>query len=196
MSTPQPVGRPMSVEAQLGDLATLAVDVVVNAANPYLAGGGGLDGALHRAAGPELLAACQALPAVEGVRCPTGESRLTEGFRLPAKWVVHAVGPIFSRSQDPEGELASAVRSAFALAEQVGARTIGLPALSCGCYGFPPRLAAPIAVAVAFERPWNLHRAVFVLTERGLLSVWDRAIRAAEGQRARQVSGDSAQSAR
>ena len=185
MSEHPPVERRMSVEAQLGDLTTFAADVVVNAANPYLAGGGGLDGVIHRAAGPELHAACQSLPAVGGLRCPTGESRLTEGYALPAKWIIHSVGPIYSRSPDPEGELAAAYRSAFVLAEQIGARTIGFPALSCGCYGFPPRKAAAIAVGVAFERPWNLDRAVFVFTEGGLLNEWARAIRAVRGQPAR-----------
>jgi O-acetyl-ADP-ribose deacetylase (regulator of RNase III) len=181
-----PVGeRRMSVEAQIGDLTTLVADAVVTAANPYLAGGGGLDGVIHRAAGPDLLAACQSLPAVGGVRCPTGESRPTEGFRLPAKWIIHTVGPIFSKSPDPEGELAAAYRSAFVLAEEMGVRTIGFPALSCGCYGFPPRLAAPIAVGVAFERPWKLDRAIFVFTERGILSLWDRAIRSMGEQHSR-----------
>ncbi|MBN8280670.1 MAG: macro domain-containing protein, partial [Gammaproteobacteria bacterium] len=112
------------------------------------AGGGGVDGAIHRAAGPELLAACRALPLVSpGVRCPTGEARITPGFRLPARHVIHTVGPVWQGGDAGEHQLlASAYRSSLRLAGEHGLASIAFPAISCGVYGFPLALAAGIAV--------------------------------------------------
>lgn len=169
----------MLVDSVIGDLTVLAFDVAVNAANPMLAGGGGLDGAMHAAAGPELLRACMSLPLIRGVRCPTGEARLTPGFRLPSKWVAHAVGPVYASSPRPEEELAAAYRSALEVSEGCGASTVGLPAISCGIYGFPPELAAKISVKVCRERSWKVERAVFVLFDAPMERLWSRAIRAA-----------------
>ena len=130
------------------DITTLAVDVVVNAANEMMLGGGGVDGAIHRAAGPELLHACREVPEVRpGVRCPTGEARLTPAFRMQARWVVHTVGPIWGGGDVGEPELlASCYRSSLALAAEHGARSIAFPAISCGVYGYPLDAAAAIAV--------------------------------------------------
>ncbi|WP_027135518.1 O-acetyl-ADP-ribose deacetylase [Geminicoccus roseus] len=127
------------------DITTLEVDAVVNAANAQLAPGGGVCGAIHRAAGPELAAACAALGP-----CPAGGVRSTPGFRLPARFVLHAVGPVWQGGAEREDELlAACYRGAIELAEELGCRSIAFPAISTGIYGFPPERAAPIAVAAA-----------------------------------------------
>lgn len=131
------------IEVCEGDITQLAVDAVVNAANDRLAGGGGVDGAIHRAAGAaDLQAACRALG-----RCPTGQVRLTAGFRLPARAILHAVGPVWRGGGHGEDELlASCYRNAMALAAAEGFESLAFPAISCGVYGFPPERAVPIAV--------------------------------------------------
>jgi O-acetyl-ADP-ribose deacetylase (regulator of RNase III) len=120
----------------------------VNAANERMLGGGGVDGAIHRAAGPELLAACRKVPEVRpGVRCPTGEARLTPGFRLAARHVIHTVGPVWRGGSRGEPELlANCYRNSMALARDAGLRSIAFPAISCGIYGYPIDAAATIAV--------------------------------------------------
>ena len=123
----------VSIEARLVDITTLAVDAIVNAANEQLAPGGGVCGAIHRAAGPDLARACAQLQP-----CPTGQARLTPGFRLPSKFVIHAVGPGWGfGGQDKLDLLASAYRSALLVADDLGARTICSPAISAGTFGFP-----------------------------------------------------------
>jgi O-acetyl-ADP-ribose deacetylase (regulator of RNase III) len=132
----------------VADITTLRVDALVNAANQTLLGGGGVDGAIHRAAGPGLLEECRALGA-----CPTGEARLTGGHRLAARWVIHAVGPVWSGGGRGEDELlASCYRSSLELAREVGARTLAFPAISTGAYRFPKPRAARIALATT--RAW------------------------------------------
>ena len=136
------------VNAIQADITTLEVDAIVNAANERMLGGGGVDGAIHRAAGPELLEACRQVPEVRpGVRCPTGEARITPGFRLPAKHVIHTVGPVWRGGSAGEPELLeSCYRSSLELAVAHGAHSIAFPAISCGVYGYPIRQAAAMAV--------------------------------------------------
>ena len=138
----------MAIHAELGDITRLRVDAIVNAANERMLGGGGVDGAIHRAAGPQLIDACRAIPEVRpGVRCPTGEARITPGFLLPAKWVIHTVGPIWRGGGTGEDDLlASCYRRSLTLAVQHGVTSIAFPAISCGVFGFPAERAAGVAV--------------------------------------------------
>ncbi|MCA9240741.1 MAG: O-acetyl-ADP-ribose deacetylase [Planctomycetales bacterium] len=139
----------MTIEIIEGDITRLAVDAIVNAANSRLLGGGGVDGAIHRAAGPELLEACRAVPEVRpGVRCPTGEARLTPGFGLPARCVIHTVGPVWRGGNSREPELLRACyTNSLRLASENGLATIAFPAISCGVYGYPLDKAARVAHA-------------------------------------------------
>lgn len=131
-----------------GDITTLAVDAIVNAANCVMLGGGGVDGAIHCAAGEELYEACLKVPEVRpGVRCPTGEARITPGFKLPARHVIHTVGPVYrdGRQGEPE-KLAACYRNSLALAAENGCKTVAFPSISTGVYGYPINDAAQIAV--------------------------------------------------
>jgi O-acetyl-ADP-ribose deacetylase len=136
------------VEVISGDITKLEVDAIVNAANEEMLGGGGVDGAIHRAAGPELLAACCQIPLCQpGVRCPTGQARITSGFRLPSRYVIHTVGPIWrGGNQGEPALLASCYRESLLIARSHGLESIAFPAISCGIYSYPPEAAAAIAV--------------------------------------------------
>ncbi|MEM9589142.1 MAG: O-acetyl-ADP-ribose deacetylase [Planctomycetota bacterium] len=138
----------MIIEVLRDDITTLHVDAIVNAANERMLGGGGVDGAIHRAAGNELLAACKEIPEVRpGVRCPTGQCRMTAGYRLPAKYVVHAVGPKWKGGNHNEPDLLrSAYQSCLRIADQHQIESFAFPAISCGVYDFPIDQAAQIAV--------------------------------------------------
>jgi O-acetyl-ADP-ribose deacetylase len=170
------------LELVQGDIVDQHVDVIVNAANTKLAGGGGVDGAIHRAAGPELAEACRALPADDrGRRCPTGEVRVTPGFGLSARWIVHAVGPFYDERYRVRAEqhLQQAFRNALTATVELGARSVALPALSTGAYRFPTEAAARIAMAEAtslLDRPSPVEVVRFVLYDRATFDTFARLV--------------------
>ncbi|GLQ92401.1 O-acetyl-ADP-ribose deacetylase [Dyella acidisoli] len=170
----------MPISVVTSDLTRLALDAIVNAANPALLGGGGVDGAIHRAAGPGLLEACRALPQVApGVRCPTGEARITPGFALRARYVIHTVGPIWKDGRQGEPELlAGCYRSCIALATEHAIRSIAFPAISCGVYGYPPEQASRVAVAT-LKGLLTAHEAMDVQLccyDERMASIWQEAL--------------------
>ncbi len=173
-------GRTPELVLERRDITTVADDVIVNAANESLLGGGGVDGAIHRAAGRELLLACKSLPEVRPkVRCPTGEARITPAFgSLRARWVVHAVGPRHRGDGQDARLLASAIRASLGLAEHYGARSVALPAISCGVFAYPLDAAAKVAVGVVHERHWRLDTVRFALFDAATLGAWQRAVAA------------------
>lgn len=169
------------LSAVQGDITRIDVDAIVNAANEGMLGGGGVDGAIHRAAGPELLVACKAFPEIRpGVRCPTGEAKVTPGFRLPAKWVIHTVGPVWRDGHHHEAELlADCYRHSLAAAVESGARSIAFPAISCGVYGYPVEQATRIAVEalkLALEDNAQIEAVKLVAFDEEILQHYQQAI--------------------
>lgn len=168
------------VEIVRGDITKLEVDAIVNAANERMLGGGGVDGAIHRAAGPSLEAACREVPEVRpGVRCPGGESRITPGFDLPARYVIHTVGPVWHDGDSGEPEqLASCYRSALRLAHEHDVRSIAFPAISCGVYGYPPNQAAEVvrdSLAGFLDRDAAIEQILLVAFDGSVLGALQRA---------------------
>jgi O-acetyl-ADP-ribose deacetylase (regulator of RNase III) len=164
------------IELYHGDITRLEVDAIVNAANSTLLGGGGVDGAIHRAAGPELLVACRALGG-----CPTGEARLTPGYRLPARWVIHTVGPVWHGGHGREAELlASAYRSSLEIARDHQMKSIAFPNISTGVYGFPKNQAALVAIRTVrkflTENQWP-EKVIFVLFDQENLGIYQETLR-------------------
>ena len=164
---------PRVLSARIVDITTLDVDAIVNAANEHLAPGGGVCGAIHRAAGPELAAACATLG-----RCPTGEARITPGFRLPARFVIHAVGPVWKGGGAGEPELlASAYRCSLRLAASEGLQSIAFPAISTGIFGYPLDAATRVAVAAVrseLEAASSVSRVVFACFGDEVLKAYRR----------------------
>ncbi|CAN5169764.1 O-acetyl-ADP-ribose deacetylase [soil metagenome] len=154
----------MQIELHRGDITRFEADAIVNAANHSLLGGGGVDGAIHRAGGPAILAECRALRAgrlADGL--PTGEAVATTAGELPARWVIHTVGPVFSKSIDHSDQLASCYRRSLAVADELGARTIAFPAVSAGVYGWPMGAAAGVALDTVRSTDTRVELATFVL---------------------------------
>lgn len=169
------------IEVEQGDITKAVVDAIVNAANERMLGGGGVDGAIHRAAGGKLLEACRAFPERSlGVRCPTGTACATPGFNLPAKFVIHTVGPIWKGGENQERErLASCYRSSVWLATCLGVRTIAFPAISCGVYGFPIDEAARISVRAIREtlaEPTGIELVKLIAFDNENFEAWKNAI--------------------
>jgi O-acetyl-ADP-ribose deacetylase (regulator of RNase III) len=163
------------IEAIQGDITTQQVDAIVNAANQSLAGGGGVDGAIHRAAGArQLHAACESLGG-----CSTGDAKATDGFALPARWIIHAVGPRWRGGGHGEAELlASCYRRALEVASELGARSIAFPAISTGIYGYPAEEAATIAVETIRSTPTDLQLVRLVAFDRDTHRLYDRLLAA------------------
>ena len=162
-----------------GDITQQRVEAIVNAANTSLLGGGGVDGAIHRAAGPELLAECRTLGG-----CATGQAKITKGYKLPASWVIHTVGPVWHDGQHGEDELlASCYRSSFALIDQHGIKTVAFPSISTGAYGFPMDRAARIAVRETkqfLERNQSVEQVMLVCFGANALQIHQTALADAE----------------
>jgi O-acetyl-ADP-ribose deacetylase len=163
----------LRIVAVKGDITKEDTDVIVNAANQSLAGGGGVDGAIHRAAGAaQLHAACGALGG-----CATGDAKLTQGFALKAEWIVHAVGPVYRRGDPAQAELlASCYRRSLELADSVGARSIAFPAISTGVYGYPPEEAAGVAIGALRATPTQVKLARLVAFDEATLQIYERLL--------------------
>jgi len=160
------------IDAIRGDITALAVEAVVNAANGSLLGGGGVDGAIHRAAGPELVEACRPLGG-----CPTGDAKATPGFGLPARWVIHTVGPVWHGGRAGEAELlAACYRRCLEVADELGARSLAFPAISTGVYGYPRPAAAAIAVDTVRSAPSRVAELTFVAFDESTLAIYRRLL--------------------
>lgn len=155
-----------------GDITHAEVDAIVNAANSRMLGGGGVDGAIHRAAGPELLKACMAVPTTNGTRCPVGEARITAAGNLSARYVIHTVGPVYRSYAEPVVYLAAAYRNSLRLALQHGCESVALPAISCGVYGYPHDEAATIALEVCSAPEFASLQIHFYLFGEAMTQVW------------------------
>lgn len=167
------------IEIVLGDITKQAVDAIVNAANTSLLGGGGVDGAIHRAAGPKLLEECRNLNG-----CPTGEAKITKGYKLPTKWVIHTVGPVWSGGGNSEPELlANCYRNSLELARKHGVKTIAFPSISTGVYRFPIEKACRIALSTTtqfLEKNDSLQKVVFVCFSAGDFQEYECALQEIE----------------
>lgn len=165
------------IQLQQGDITQAEVDAIVNAANPQMLGGGGVDGAIHRAAGPELLAACRKVKAEEGIRCPTGQARITHAGNLKARYVIHTVGPVYRESNQPQILLANAYQNSMALAMEYKCHSIAFPAISCGVYGYPLAEAAQIALTVCGSDRFCSLDVRFYLFDKPTLEVWEAVLK-------------------
>ena len=155
-----------------GDITQAKVDAIVNAANPKMLGGGGVDGAIHKAAGPALLESCRKVKAVNGIRCPFGEARITEAGDLPAKYVIHTAGPIYRNEINPAAVLTSSYQKSLELAKANQCLSIAFPAISCGVYGYPHDEAARIAFKTCSQDEFSEMRIIFYLYGDAIYQTW------------------------
>jgi O-acetyl-ADP-ribose deacetylase (regulator of RNase III) len=165
------------IEIMQGDITQLEVDAIVNAANRSLLGGGGVDGAIHRAAGPKLLEECRTLGG-----CPTGEAKMTKGYNLPARYVIHTVGPVYSGKPQDAALLAGCYRNSLKLAAEHGLSSIAFPAISCGVYGYPIGEACQIAIDTTgdfLKTDNSLEKVIFILFSRKDFEVYQKHLEAA-----------------
>lgn len=165
-----------------GDITAQDVEAVVNAANSTLMGGGGVDGAIHRVGGPAILEECKRIRQErypDGL--PTGKAVATTGGNLPARWVIHTVGPVYSKGEDRSGLLASCHTESLKVADGLGARTVAFPAISTGVYGYPVEEAAPVAIRAVREADTGVDEVRFVLFDEGTHQAFGRALREVEG---------------
>jgi O-acetyl-ADP-ribose deacetylase (regulator of RNase III) len=167
-----------NIRITIGDITTAEVDAIVNAANERMLGGGGVDGAIHRAAGPELLAQCRDVPAVNGIRCPTGEARITGAGRLPARYVIHTVGPVYHAAREPAQLLARAYRNSLQLALDNNCRSLAFPAISCGVFAYPLDEAAQVALACCSDRRFADLEIHFYLFDEPVFNSWKQVMSA------------------
>jgi O-acetyl-ADP-ribose deacetylase len=166
----------MRIEFEQGDITKQTLDAIVNAANSTLLGGGGVDGAIHRAGGPAILAECKRIRDERYPQgLPTGQAVATTAGDLPARWVIHTVGPVYSRHDDPAPLLASCHVESLRVADQIGARTVAFPAISTGAYGYPVDEAAPVAVEAVRDAESRVELVRFVLFGAGALGAFQRA---------------------
>jgi len=163
-----------------GDITTADVDAIVNAANPVMLGGGGVDGAIHKAAGHLLLEECKKIQPVNGVRCPVGEARITPAGNLKAKYVIHTVGPIYMNYEAPEEHLRSAYQNSLELALSHHCKSVAFPAISCGVYGYPAEEAAEIALSVCMEAAYKDLSIDFYLFSQKMVDIWGEALESVE----------------
>ena len=165
------------IEIVQGDITREGVDAIVNAANSSLLGGGGVDGAIHRAGGPEILAECRQIRDAEWPDgLPTGHAVATTAGELPCQWVIHTVGPVYASAPDPPGLLASCHRESLRVAGELGARSVAFPAISCGIYGYPVDEAAPIAIGTVRSTPTSVELVRFVLFDSSSLATFQRCM--------------------
>jgi len=158
------------------DITKAKEDAIVNAANSRMLGGGGVDGAIHRAAGPQLLEECYKVQAINGIRCPTGEARITLAGKLRSKYVIHTVGPVYSSDPNPQGNLARAYLSSLRLAVENDCDSIAFPAISCGVFGYPVEEAASIALKACMEPEFEKLKIVFYLFNDEFVRIWQKVL--------------------
>lgn len=165
-----------NIEIIEGDITVATVDAIVNAANPLLLGGGGVDGAIHKAAGSKLLEECQKIKVVYKVRCPVGEARITLAGNLSSKYVIHTVGPRYHREENPSALLAAAYTNSLELALENGCKSIAFPAISCGAYGYPIREAAEVAIQVCMNSKLKDIEVFFYLYGQKNYHIWQSVL--------------------
>jgi O-acetyl-ADP-ribose deacetylase (regulator of RNase III) len=168
---------PIQITLAKGDITEANVDAVVNAANSSLMGGGGVDGAIHRKGGPDILAECKRIRAeIYPGGLPTGMAVATTAGRLPARWVIHTVGPVYAKSEDRSGLLASCHTESLKVADELGAKTVAFPAISTGVYGYPLDEAAPVAIRAVREADTKVQEVRFVLFDQAAHAAFERAL--------------------